>query len=368
MVNLHSQTRLLRHTLAVWALVCLSWSAQAHIVYGSDTLQLLIFQSDLVLLARIADPAAPIVFKDPTVRETVVEAEVLASFKGDVDLGAIRFVQHGHGVVRYTQDAEVLLFLKKIEQSRELAGTAVAAVVDWVSQQEITEAYVFDRNSRDDYLAAVRAYTLISARPAEKRAAALNNLTLDLLGSQQPRLAVSALRDLALSGDAYVINAQQLKNLEALVADAEAPIALRIGVLGELERRAIVDAAPRWVSLLSSTQGANRLAVVRAVRVHPSNEVTAKLIDLLHHSDQHVVAAAAISLGVPGNAAAVAPMAKLMTSDESRVRMAAIRGLGRIGSKAAWTVLEQIAGNHSDRATQRRAAAELRILQRLAPS
>ena len=54
-----------------------------------------------------------------------------------------------------------------------------------------------------------------------------------------------------------------------------------------------------------------------------------------------------------------------MQSDSSsvqRVRMAAIRGLGQIGSTVARATFENTATNHEDPATRRRAAAEVELL------
>jgi HEAT repeat protein len=77
-----------------------------------------------------------------------------------------------------------------------------------------------------------------------------------------------------------------------------------------------------------------------------------------------LVAAAAVSLGTPRNDAAVAPLAKLLKSEESRVRMAAIRGLGRVATQGAKQVLVKTAAAHPDAATRRRAGAEVRLLER----
>jgi HEAT repeat protein len=72
--------------------------------------------------------------------------------------------------------------------------------------------------------------------------------------------------------------------------------------------------------------------------------------------------AAAIALGNPGEANAVAPLAKALERSEPRVRMAAIRGLGGIGTPEARAVLDAAASSHADPATRRRAAAEAALL------
>jgi HEAT repeat protein len=90
--------------------------------------------------------------------------------------------------------------------------------------------------------------------------------------------------------------------------------------------------------------------------------VTARLAQLLEGSDAAAAQAAAIALGTPGNASAVAPLSRALASGDARLRMAAIRGLGRIGSPEARRALEQAAEAHADADTRRRAAAELRVL------
>jgi HEAT repeat protein len=92
--------------------------------------------------------------------------------------------------------------------------------------------------------------------------------------------------------------------------------------------------------------------------------VTHELIQLLGSPDREVAAAAAVALGAPGNAAAVAPLTVLLEDPESRVRMAAIRGLGRVATNSARQALEAAAASHPDAATRRRAAAEVTRLTR----
>ena len=127
----------------------------------------------------------------------------------------------------------------------------------------------------------------------------------------------------------------------------------------ELERLGLVDGPAQWVKLLRATHGADQIAVVRAVAAHPSDPVTQELIGLLASEDVLLVSAAAISLGVPGNEKAVAPLSKRLGSSEERVRMSVIRGLGRIGTPSARAALAQAAANHPDPATRRRANAEI---------
>ena len=94
---------------------------------------------------------------------------------------------------------------------------------------------------------------------------------------------------------------------------------------------------------------------MRALAAHPSAAVTHELVALLASPDALLVSAAAISLGVPGNEKAVEPLGKLLGSSNERVRMSAIRGLGRIGTPSAQALLAQAAASHPDPATRRRA-------------
>jgi HEAT repeat protein len=68
-------------------------------------------------------------------------------------------------------------------------------------------------------------------------------------------------------------------------------------------------------------------------------------------------------LGSPGNAAAVAPLSSAIASDDTRVAMSAIRGLGRIKIAEARVVLASAAQSHPDASVRRRAQAELRVLE-----
>ena len=113
------------------------------------------------------------------------------------------------------------------------------------------------------------------------------------------------------------------------------------------------------MKLLRETRGSDQIAVVRALAAHPSAAVTHELVALLASPDALLVSAAAISLGVPGNEKAVEPLGKLLASSNERVRMSAIRGLGRIGTPSAQALLTQAAASHPDPATRRRAGAEV---------
>ena len=336
--------------------------ARAHVVYGTTTLRLLTLQSDLVVRARIVDPDSEIVLEDPLVRETLLVAEVLETLKGEAPEGPLRFVQHGHGTPKYEKGEEVALFLQRTERNRELGGSPIAEHVSWVSVQEAAAKFPLDDGSRAGFSAALRSYAALEKLPAEQQPGALRRLTLTLLASPDPRLASSAVRDAALAGDAPFFTAKDLPALEALLANADLPIGVRVALLSELERSGLVESPPRWARLLRETRGRDRFTVVRAVAVHPSPAVTQELLLLLKSDDPLLVSTVAVSLGAPGNEQAVLPLSKLLASDQQRVRMAAIRGLGRIATPSAQAELKKVAASHADSATRRRAGAEVRIL------
>jgi hypothetical protein len=357
-----------RHQRQRWAaalgiaIAVAAWSAHGHVVFGTTTLHLLTAQSDFAARVRIVDPAAALVIEDPPLRETVVVAEVLEALKGGFAGKELRFVQHAHGIASYAEGDEVLLFVDRISKSSELATSRIAEHVQWVSEQETGAKFPLDEDSRDAVAAAVKRYAALAKMPRASRPAELRSITLEMLASPHPMLAASALRDLVLAADVPIVSADDLPALEAVLDNPETTIGIRIGLLAELERRGLVDGPPRWAALLSGSRGAQQLAVVRAAAAHPSEAVARELTKLLAADDPQLVATAAVSLGSPGNDAAVAPLAKLLTSDDSRVRMAAIRGLGKVDSPAAKQALAKAAKSHADPATQRRAAAEVKVL------
>lgn len=324
----------------------LAGSPRAHLVVGTSTLRGLTLESDLVASVRIVDPGAAQALAEP-----VVAAEALEVIKGSAPIGGrLRFVQHGHGVPLYRAGQQVILFLQRIERSQELAS--LAGQVDWVSIQE------GDALDGDPVVvAALRAYAAIEKLPAAQRPAALRRTTVELLASPDPRLASSAVRDIALARDVPIVTAEDLPALEHVLASPATPIGVRAGLLAELERRGLVDAPAKWAKLVRETRGSDRIAAVRAVAAHPSPPVTRELVALLASDDTLLVPAAAISLGAPGNDAAVEPLAKLLGSSDARVRNAAIRGLGRIDTPAANARLAEAAATHADPATRRRAGA-----------
>ncbi len=348
--------------VAVVAAVVVAAAAGAHVVYGTTTLRLLTLQSDLVARVRIVDPDAEISLAKPLVRESVVVAKVLETLKGEHPEEPLRFVQHGHGVPKYAKGEEVALFVQRIGRSRELGASRIAEHVHWVSVQEAGAKFPLDDGSRAGFAAALRSYAAVENLPPEEKPDALRRITVELLASPDPRLASSAVRDLVLAGDAPIVTAKDLPVLEPVLASRATPVGVRVALLAELERRGLVEGPPRWAKLLRETRGRDRFTVVRATSAHPSAPVTRELLKLLGNDDPLLVSTAAVSLGAPGNEAAVEPLAQLLASDEARVRTAAFRGLGRIATPGARAALAKAAASHPDPVTRRRARAEVGIL------
>ncbi len=336
--------------------------AHAHVVYGTTTLRLLSLQSDRVVRARIIDAESEILLADPVVRETIVVAEVLETLKGEAPHGPLRFAQHGHGTPKYEKGEEVVIFLQRMERNRELGGSPIGEHVSWVSVQEAAAKFPLDDGSRADFSAALRSYAALEKLPPEQQPDVLRRITVDLLASPDPRLASSTIRDVALMGGAAIFSSEDVLVLDPLLETSDISIGVRVGLLTELERAGLVEGPSRWARLLRETSGRDRFTVVRAVSAHPSPAVTQELIGLLADDDPLLVSTAAVSLGAPGNDPAVAPLSKLLASDQARVRMAAIRGLGRIATPSAHKALKKAAASHPDPATRRRASAEVQIL------
>ena len=338
--------------------------SRAHVVMGMTTVRLLTLQSDLVARVRIVDPEEAFVLDDPPLHETVVVAEILEAYKGAYADEHLRFVQRGHGVVQYAKDDEVILFVRRIEKNSELANSRLAKHVGWVSEQESGTEFRLDEDTRDDIANAVRAYAMLEKLAPEARPDALRRITIEMLGSPRQELAASALRDLVLSQNAAIVTSGDLVVLEPLLDSPSTPIGIRIGLLAELERRRLIEAPSRWVALIRTTRGTERQAVVRAAAAHPSEPVANALLELLSSDDVQLVATTAVALGSMRNDVVVEPLARLLGSQDPRLRMAAIRGLGRVGTSAALKALSGAAESHLDSETRRRARAEVQILTR----
>ncbi len=346
------------------AFLVLAGPARAHVVYGTDTLRGLVLQSDVVARVRILDPGGAAA--SSPLGEPIVVAEVLEWIKGapapasapapapvpETKPAQLRFVQHGHGVPVFTKNQEAVIFLQKLERSRELA--ALKGKVAWIS---IQEGEALPGNSSE--LAALHAYVELEKLPLAQQLEGLREITVKLLASPDPKLASSAVRDVAIVRDAPIVTAEDLPELEKVLWSDKTPIGVRLALLSELERRKLVEGPPQWVKLLRKTRETDRISVVHAVAAHPSAAVTHELVKLLARTDALLVSAAAISLGVPGNEPAVEPLTKLLGSGTQRVRLAAVRGLGRIGTPSAQASLSSAAESHPDADTRRRAGAEI---------
>ncbi len=340
--------------------------ALAHVVYGTRTFYQMTVESDLVVRGRITEGEGLVVIDKPPLHREVVTAQVLEVLRGDVAVGqSVTFAQHGHGHAGYADGEEALLFLEKITRSPELSRTGLGERVHWVSRQEPQDRVTLTPQTRDEFVGAVKAYAALAglASPRE-RIEGLRRVTVRLLGSAEPRIAASAVRDLVLAANLPIVTAADVPLLDRLIDDPQTAIATRIALLAELERRGLVSGPPRWARLLRQTPPGDLLQLVRAVGAHPSDAATEELVRILQSGDAELAAAAAVSLGVPGNERAVEPLTGALKSESERVRMGAIRGLGGIGTKAARQALEQAATAHPDPATRRRARAEVAVLLR----
>ena len=338
--------------------------ARAHIVYGTRTLQQLVAESDLVLRARIVSLADRLSLgPEPTGADRPsVEAEVLAVLKGSLEAPRLTFVQHGHGVARFESGQEALIFLNRIGRSRELDVLAAGGDVAWVSFQEHDETYVLTPGNRKPLLAAAPAYVaaLGAATPA-LRTASLHRASLALLTSGDAQLASSALRDLVVAPEPGPLTAEDLPVLDPVLADPGTSMGVRVALLAELERRGLVQGPSRRLALLSpAVPTRDRVTAIRAAASSGDPAVRSRLVALLGDADPEVAAAAAAAVAVPGRASVVAPLTLALAHESPRVRMAAIRGLGRIATPPALEALETASASSPDPATRRRAQAELR--------
>jgi HEAT repeat protein len=142
--------------------------------------------------------------------------------------------------------------------------------------------------------------------------------------------------------------------------------------LTEVERRRLFEdreLSERWVKLLREVKPAEVPTVARAAGARAHADVTAELVRLLASPDAPAAAAAAAALGVPGNEAAVAPLARAIWAatttrrkPEATLQWAALQTLGRIASPAARAELTRAAREHPDTETRRAAQTELNLL------
>ncbi len=350
--------------LAMLALVGLPTPGRAHVVVGTQSLHLRVVASDLVVRARIVDPALPFVSADGRKRRPLVEARILETLKGSHDGPSLRFVQDGHEVARYGKGDEALLFLQSRARSREMRGLTGPGAPDWVSTQEHDAAFVAapERRSFDELLRAVRLLTDSErATSGPARLELVRGATLALLESRDPKLASAGLTQLVSAPEAKLVTAAERPRLRAMLDDPTRPVGLRAGLLVELQRRGQIDDADRrWIALVETAKPAERSRAVRAAGRHPSAPLERMLLRLLADPGTEVAAEAAQALGRPGNRTAVDPLARALGHEAPRVRHAAIRGLTRIGGDEARRALERAASEHPDPATRRRARAAAR--------
>jgi len=338
-----------------------------HIVYGRPSLLTLVGGAAIVAHVRVVDPRTLVEIPDAGKRRPAVEVEIREVLKGAEALGSdaepgrrLRFASHGHGVAEYRRDEEALVFLVPIEASRELDSLR-AAGIQWVSFQEHDARYVVEPPGRDRLLAAVRAYAVAGAAEPAQRLRRLRAITLELILSGDERLAVAAVQDAAVTEGLPLIASSDVPVLvERVVRSPSAPTSVRTALLAELERRRLVEGPPLWLELLRSTGKVDRLQVVRAAGRHPSPQVEAALTGLLVGEDPDLAEAAAVALASPAHAPAVEPLVGALSRPEPRVRRAAVRALGAIGSEQALAALAAAAGSHADPDVRRRAAAEVR--------
>jgi HEAT repeat protein len=343
-----------------------SSTSSAHILPGAATLSQLTRAADVVAVAKITDPKATVEVGDPKVERPIVIAAIVEVLRGDIAKGQVRFVPHGHGAEAYTAGEEVLVFLQKIERNRDLAGTKLVSVVRWAGIDEVGDRITLRPGSREALVDAARAYAEVAASPeGEVRGRALRRATVRLLGSSEPRIASSALRDVVLAGSTPLLTAEDLPQLERLLGDPGRALSLRVGLLGELERRRLIDAASageRWARLLRDATPAEVTTIARGVGTRARPEVTPELVRWMEGDDAQAAAAAASALGVPGNEAAVDALAKAAWGSTTTLRWTALQSLGRIASPAARAALDRAAREHPDAEARRAAQTELNLL------
>jgi hypothetical protein len=335
--------------------------AAAHLVVGTKTLRALCGEAEVVVRARISGRSEASIGDDGK-RRPVVDAQILETLKGAPAGESIRFVQHGHGVAPFETGDEALVFLHSLHRSPELRALSGRDDVVWVSLQEQADSYPATE-ADTELIRAVRDFVAAGRLPTRaERSESLRRATLRQLASSDARVAGSAVRDLVAAEHDPVIRAADLPAIEAVLMNASTPIGVRIGVLSELERRNLLDTRVHWVRLLRTTQGSERRSVIRAAGMRPTPEVNGALVEILAADDIEAAKTAAVALGTPGNRAAVAPLGAALASDHSSLRLASIRGLGRIATPEARKLLAQAAASHPDPATRRRARAEVIVL------
>jgi hypothetical protein len=331
-------------------------------VTGPASLRQLTRDADAVVEARIAGTSA---IEAGGHTWPLVHAEVTAAVKGVVAPGAIVFANVGPGAPAYARGDDVLVFLRHLERVPELAATPLQSRLRYVAVPNAGEKLALERALRPVLTDAVRRYVVIETIPdPEARAEALRRHTLALLASNQPIVVASVMRDFAPGGDAAALTVADLPALVPLIESSRTPIGTRIAIVAELERRGLVFGPARWVRLLRTSRGADLLAVINAVREHPSAGANAHLVQLLDARDLAVATAAAAALGVPGNVQAVRALATCLGRDDAQLQAAALASLRRIGTQSARQALELVAAKHPDPVVRGQAEIEAVVLAR----
>jgi hypothetical protein len=336
--------------------------AHGHLIPGSVTLQQLTRAADVVAIAKIADPGVILEFKDPPLRRKVVDAELVEVLRGEAKRGPVRFVPHAHGGAEYARGEEVLVFLQNIDRNREYSKTPLAGAVRYAGIDDLGDHITLSATSRDAFIAAVREYTAAFLLNGTEQPHALGRITLKLLGSNEPRLATFALRDLAFAGGAPLVTEADLPELDRLIGDASRSIGVRVALLIELDRRKLVDAVPRWVRLLRETRAAELPDVARGAGKNAHPDILRELVRWMEGGDRSAAAAAAEALGSRNHHAAVEPLTRALASNDGPLRRAALRSLGKIASPEARLALKRAAESHPDADMRRLARTELNLL------
>jgi len=323
------------------------------------------FESEIVVHARIIHPRWEIPIGEPPTPYPVVEAEVLEVLRGDIAPGRLTFARDGHEHPPYALGQDTVLFLRPIAASAALASTTVAANVEWASLPTAVENVRLTANNRTAYLTAIRSYAAIADMPqSAERGARLRTLTIELVISPEPALAHSALRDLALAGNAPLLTRAEAGRIGQLVFDPTVPIETRLALLHETERRRLIFGPTAWARMLRETQGAELGVVMKAVRGHQSVAVNLELEKMLKGPDRALAIAAASALGSFGNIKAVRPLLRELDSPDPALRRAIVRGLGGIRTQSARQALDLVAANHPSPDTRQVALAEVLMLAR----
>jgi hypothetical protein len=337
--------------------------ARAQGLAGPASIRQLVRTADAVLRVRILVGTATLELEGRAC--PIVHADVLEPIKGTAGSGAFTFANIGSGAASFADGEEVILFLQHSERVAELAATPFQTRLRYVAIPNAREKLVLHDADRDTVTGAIRGYATVETIPdPDLRAEQLRNLTLEILKTGSPVLITSAMRDVTPAGDAAALTLADLPALVPLIESSRMPVGTRIALVAELERRGLVFGPARWVRLLRTSRGSDLVAVIGAVRDHPSAGVDAQLFPVLDDRDFRLATAAATSLGVPGNTEAVRPLVVSLGRDDAELRLAAVRSLGRIGTQSARQALELTGARHPDAATRRRAETEAIMLAR----